>query len=100
MTQDEAKRFARDRALSFGESHPMTLCRPTGILWNHFVSIGMALLSPLLAPYHFAEKTLETHNPPKHVMLSVAKNLCLRACSTTSRGPFGKLRAGSSLRSA
>ena len=25
MTQDEAKRFARDRALSFDESHPMTL---------------------------------------------------------------------------
>ena len=36
MTQDEAKRFARDRALPFDASHPMTLGRPTGIIGNPF----------------------------------------------------------------
>ena len=36
MTQDEVKRFAHDRALSFDESHPMTLCRPTAIIWNQY----------------------------------------------------------------
>ena len=42
MTQDKAKRFARDRALPFDESHPMTLCRPTAIIWN----LKLLLASP------------------------------------------------------
>ena len=34
MTQDGAKRLARDRALLFDDSHPMTRCRPTKIIEN------------------------------------------------------------------